>query len=136
MTRVRPRVIPYQRGASSPLVSLIGMFGRSKLPTVQARDVAADAYFLDVREDDEWAAGRIDGALHMPMMTIPQRLAELPADRDIVVVCRVGGRSAQATQFLLENGLQAINLDGGMIAWAAAARPMIATDPTAEPFVV
>ena len=134
--RVRTRVIPYQRGASSALASLNDMFGRHPLPTVHARDVAADAFVLDVREDDEWAAGHIEGAVHMPMMSIPQRLDELPADRDIVVVCRVGGRSAQATQFLVQNGLQAFNLDGGMFAWAAAARPMIAADPAAEPFVV
>jgi rhodanese-related sulfurtransferase len=112
------------------------MFGRQPLPTVQAHDVAADAFVLDVRESDEWVAGHIAGAVHMPMMTIPQRWSELPTDRDVVVVCRVGGRSAQATQFLVQNGVQALNLDGGMFAWAAAGRPMSATDPSAEPFVL
>lgn len=118
------------------VVSLIGMFERQSLPSIHAHSVAADAFILDVREDDEWAAGHIDGALHLPMMTIPPRLAEIPADREVVVVCRVGGRSAQATQYLLQNGITAVNLDGGMLEWAAAGLPMVASDPAAAPVVI
>lgn len=96
--------------------------------TVPSTDVAsmpADSVILDVREDDEWSAGHIDGALHVPMGQVPGRLGELPADRDVVVVCRSGGRSARVTAFLRQNGTLATNLSGGMQDWAAAGRPMI-----------
>ena len=105
------------------------MFRGPAIPTVSVSDVAAGAFILDVREDDEWAAGHVPDAVHMPMMQIPTRLEEIPADRDVVVVCRVGGRSAQVVAFLQQNGRErTINLDGGMSGWAAAGRPMVSED--------
>jgi rhodanese-related sulfurtransferase len=99
------------------------------VPTVTVDEVAADAYLLDVREDDEWAAGHAPDATHLPMMQIPARIEEIPADRDVVVVCRVGGRSAQVVAYLQQHGLtRTINLDGGMSDWAAAGRPMVSED--------
>ncbi len=89
---------------------------------------------LDVREDDEWRAGHIDGAVHIPLMQVPRRLAELDAHDRVLVVCKVGGRSAQATQFLCAQGRDAANLSGGMIAWEAAGRPMV-RDGAGAPFV-
>ncbi len=83
---------------------------------------------LDVREDDEWQAGHIAGALHIPLMQVPQRFTELDAEHRILVVCKVGGRSAQATQFLCAQGRDAVNLAGGMVAWEAAGRPMVRDD--------
>jgi rhodanese-related sulfurtransferase len=103
---------------------------------VQAADVAGEAFLLDVREDDEWSAGHIEGALHVPLMTLPQRMAEVPSDREVVVVCRVGGRSEQAVHFLVQNGIDAFNLDGGMFAWEAAGRPIVSGSTDAEPFVL
>lgn len=79
---------------------------------------------LDVREDDEWAAGHIAGASHIPMLDVPGRLGDIPADRQILVVCRVGSRSARVTGFLGAHGRRAVNLSGGMYAWQAAGRPM------------
>jgi len=52
---------------------------------VDPNDVSYAAFLLDVREPDEWAAGHAPDAVHVPMMEIPTRLGELPADRDIVV---------------------------------------------------
>lgn len=99
------------------------------MPTVTVDEVAADAYLLDVREDDEWVAGHAPDANHMPMMQIPARIEEIPADRDVVVICRVGGRSAQVVAYLQQHGLtRTINLDGGMSDWAAAGRPMVSED--------
>jgi rhodanese-related sulfurtransferase len=104
------------------------MFG-PQVPAVSAADVHAEMYVLDVREDDEWAAGHAPEAVHLPMMQIPQRLAEVPTDLDIAVVCRVGSRSAQVVAYLLANGIdRARNLDGGMQAWQAAGRPMVSED--------
>jgi rhodanese-related sulfurtransferase len=110
------------------------MFGRQQLPSVTVHDAPQDAHFLDVREPDEWRAGRIDGAQHIELMTLPQRLDEIPTDTQVVVVCRVGGRSAQATAFLQQAGIDAVNLDGGMIAWDAAGRPIVGD--VEQPFVL
>ncbi|WP_435741853.1 rhodanese-like domain-containing protein [Nocardioides sp. SYSU DS0663] len=79
---------------------------------------------LDVREQVEWAHGHVEGAVHVPLMELPQRLADLPEGQTLVV-CRVGGRSAQAVGYLVQQGYDAVNLDGGMLDWAAAGRPMV-----------
>jgi len=106
-----------------------------EVPTVSVQDLPADAVLLDVREPDEWAAGHVEGARHIPMNDIPRRTAELDQDTDLVVVCKVGGRSAQVTAYLNQQGYRATNLDGGMLAWAAARRPMI-SDTSAPPAVI
>jgi rhodanese-related sulfurtransferase len=114
----------------------------SQIPTVRVADVVdgalRNAVVLDVREDDEWQAGHIAGAVHVPMNEIPQRLAEEPdalsADTPVVVVCKVGGRSAQVTAWLRHHGYDAANLDGGMLAWSRAGQPMHA-DGDATPYV-
>jgi rhodanese-related sulfurtransferase len=100
------------------------------LPEIAAAAVSEDALLLDVREGDEWAAGHAPTAQHVPMMEIPARLGELPRDRDVVVVCRVGARSAQVVAFLLNQGFDRVaNLAGGMYAWEAAGRPLVADGP-------
>lgn len=108
------------------------------MPSVPAHEVPDGAVLLDVREADEWAAGHIAGAVHVPMNAVPSRLAHtpdaLPADGPIVVVCKVGARSAQVTAWLRSQGYHALNLDGGMLAWARAGRPMEA-DGDATPRV-
>jgi rhodanese-related sulfurtransferase len=99
------------------------------VPSASVHEVSDDAFLLDVREDDEWTAGHIPGAVHVPMMEIPARTDEVPDDRDVVVVCRVGSRSAQVVAYLRQQGWdRAINLDGGMTAWEAAGRPMVSED--------
>jgi rhodanese-related sulfurtransferase len=97
-----------------------------RVPTVSATEVGGDAYLLDVREPMEWAAGHPPGAHHVPMMEIPARMSEVPGDRDVVVVCRVGARSAQVVAYLVHNGWDNVrNLDGGLYAWAAAGKPLV-----------
>ncbi|MGI8677977.1 MAG: rhodanese-like domain-containing protein [Jatrophihabitans sp.] len=109
------------------------------VPTVRVEDLSADAVILDVREDDEWRWGRIAGARHVPMNQVPQELRHAPGaltpDATIVVVCKMGGRSAQVTAWLRHQGYDAKNLEGGMLAWAAANRPMEA-DGGVPPSVV
>jgi rhodanese-related sulfurtransferase len=78
---------------------------------------------LDVREEDEFAAGHIAGAVHLPLMQIPARAGELDAAAEWLAVCRVGGRSLQATAYLARLGLRVRNVDGGMEAWAGAGLP-------------
>ena len=80
---------------------------------------AQGAFVLDVREPHEWEAGHVSGAVHIPMNDVPDRLAELPGDQPVFVMCGVGGRSRQVTDFLRSRGLDAINVADGMQGWAA-----------------
>ncbi|HET6625383.1 MAG TPA: rhodanese-like domain-containing protein [Nocardioidaceae bacterium] len=91
-------------------------------------------HILDVREDVEWTHGHIEGARHIPLGQIPARLEEVPVEQTLVV-CTVGGRSARAVAFLQQQGRDAVNLDGGMLDWAGAGRPMV-SETGAEPQVV
>ncbi len=102
----------------------------TQLPSTDAASVPADAPLLDVREQDEWDAGHVDGALHIPIGQVVARLDELP-DGKLYVLCRVGGRSAQVVQYLVQQGREAVNVDGGMFAWEAAGRPMVGNGGTA-----
>ena len=85
---------------------------------------AGDAVALDVREPFEWHAGRMPGAIHIPMGELAQRTDELPRERTIVAVCRSGNRSGTVTEALRHAGYRAVNLDGGMKAWVRAALPL------------
>ncbi|MGH3801487.1 MAG: rhodanese-like domain-containing protein [Pseudonocardiaceae bacterium] len=110
----------------------------SPVPAVPVPNVPDSAVLLDVRENDEWAAGHAPGAVHVPMGQVPQRLDELATtfpDRPVHVVCRSGTRSARVTTYLVQAGWDAVNVDGGMRAWAAAGRPMVA-ESTAAPRVL
>jgi rhodanese-related sulfurtransferase len=89
---------------------------------------------LDVREQVEWAYGHIEGALHIPLRELPDRLDEVP-EGQVLVVCKVGGRSAKAVAWLGQRGRDAVNLDGGMIEWTDAGRPMV-SETGAAPQVV
>lgn len=89
-----------------------------------------EVQLVDVREDDEWTAGHIEGALHIPMAEIGDRREELAGDRPIVAVCRSGARSGQVTAALQRAGYEAHNLEGGMQAWAASDLPYVAEGDT------
>ncbi len=106
----------------------------TRVPAVRPDQVPDGVPVLDVREDDEWVAGHVEGALHVPLAELPQRVQEVPADRDVLVVCRSGGRSAQAVAWLNAQGLSTVNLSGGMHAWEAAGRPLVA-EGDHEPYV-
>ena len=82
-----------------------------------------DLVVLDVREPVEWDYGHIEGAVHIPLSLLPVRLAELPAAQTLVV-CKIGGRSAQAVAWLQQQGHDAVNRAGGVLDWEAAGRAM------------
>ncbi|MFF3753614.1 rhodanese-like domain-containing protein [Streptomyces sp. NPDC002018] len=111
----------------------------ASLPSVDVAAVPSDGLVLDVREDDEWAAGHVEGAVHVPMSDFVARFGEVTeavaGGRKAYVMCRVGGRSAQVTQYLVQQGLDAVNVDGGMLAWDGAGRPMV-TDNGTPAFVL
>ena len=89
---------------------------------------------VDVREDDEWAYGHIEGSQHIPMMEVPGRLHEIEGEQ-ILVVCKVGARSAQVVGYLVQQGYDAFNLHGGLLDWESAGRPLV-SDSAQPPFVV
>ncbi|TVY06756.1 rhodanese-like domain-containing protein [Paenibacillus cremeus] len=73
---------------------------------------------IDVREDEEVAQGMIPGAKHIPLMQVPERLAEIPQNGETIMVCRSGNRSGRACDFLAAQGLTNIkNMVGGMLEW-------------------
>lgn len=104
------------------------------VPEVPAAAVPDGAWLLDVREDDEWAAGHAPEAVHIPLGQLGDRAREVPLDQDVYVICRSGHRSGRATEALNGAGWKAVNVAGGMQNWAAAGRPM-RSDSGAEPFV-
>ena len=89
----------------------------------QAR-VAAGALLLDVREMDEWRQGRIPGSTLLPMSEIAARLADVPRDRPLVLVCRSGNRSHQVAAWLAAQGYDAANLMHGIQGWAHMGLPL------------
>ncbi|MHB1925546.1 MAG: rhodanese-like domain-containing protein [Acidimicrobiales bacterium] len=94
-------------------------------PARAAEMVSEGAFLLDVREQDEWDAGHAPTAIHIPMGQIAARRDELPEGAAILCVCHLGGRSAAVTEALLNAGHQAINVAGGMEAWAGAGLPVV-----------
>jgi rhodanese-related sulfurtransferase len=104
------------------------------VPEVLSTDLPAGAFLLDVREDDEWAAGHAPDAVHVRLGDLGARAAELPLVREVYVICRTGTRSAYASQALRGGGLQAVNVADGMAGWAVAGRPMI-SESGGEPYV-
>lgn len=79
-----------------------------------------NVYMIDVREDEEVAAGMISGAKHIPMGEIPTRLNDIPKDQEVIFICRSGGRSQHVCEYLSHQGhTNVVNMKGGMLQWAA-----------------
>jgi rhodanese-related sulfurtransferase len=91
-----------------------------------ARDrVSAGAMLLDVRTPEEWTAGHAGEAVWIPMAEIEARHAELPADSEIMVICRSGQRSGVVATALRGAGYDATNVAGGMVDWDASGLPVV-----------
>jgi rhodanese-related sulfurtransferase len=103
-------------------MGLMDMF--AKVPSVDgatARDLVREgAVLLDVRESGEWNAGHAPQAAHLPLGRIAEAPKKVRDGKQVVVVCRSGNRSRSATKALISMGYDAINLSGGMRAWASA----------------
>jgi len=102
------------------------------VPSVDPVDVKAEMeganppILLDVREPEELAVSAIPGALNIPLGDLPNRASELDADAQIVVLCRSGVRSSQATSYLLARGFKNVrNIAGGINAWARTVDPSL-----------
>lgn len=83
-----------------------------------ATAVGTDGQLIDVREPDEVAEGTLPGAINIPLGDLPDRVGELDPSRRVVVLCRSGGRSTQASELLTGAGFaDVVNLEGGMLAF-------------------
>ena len=78
---------------------------------------------IDVREEDEYAAGHVPGAVNLPMSNLASRLDELP-EEPFDVICQAGGRSGRVVEALTPRGHDATNVDGGTGEWIAAGFPV------------
>lgn len=97
-------------------------------PTTTQRWVANGAILVDVREKDEVAqlAYDVPNILHIPLTQFEERFAEIPKDRDVVMVCKSGGRSLRAAGFLVNQGYDnVVNMKHGLIRWAQKGFPTI-----------
>lgn len=97
-------------------------------PAESKRRVEAGAMLLDVRNPDEWEAGHVEEATWIPMDQLVERQGELPADREIVVICKTGGRSSRVAEALVVAGYDAANVAGGAEAWQATGFPIVTSD--------
>jgi rhodanese-related sulfurtransferase len=92
---------------------------------VKAAQVYPNALLVDVREQDEWDAGHIDGSVHIPMAQLPDRLDELDKKAMTIVVCRSGQRSAKVAAWLINRDYDALNMTGGMLSWTEQGLPEV-----------
>ena len=102
----------------------MGLFSRFKVPSVSAAEareqITAGAKLVDVRENNEWAAGHPPQAVHMPLASLEAKAARLPKNRPVLVICRSGNRSRTGTKRLRALGYDAYSVSGGMRAWESA----------------
>ncbi len=79
---------------------------------------------FDVRQPDEYEEAHVPGVRLVPLAEVPDRLGEFPTDETVYVICKSGGRSAKAAEFLRANGVDAVNVAGGTTAWIDAQKPV------------
>lgn len=119
------------REAGLPVVSSVPGGAPERITAEQARTrtaVDGGAVLLDVREPEEWAAGHALGAVHAPLsaLTAGAPLPQGLQGRPLVVICRTGNRSRQAVELLVGRRIDAVDVTGGMGAWAEAGLPVVA----------
>ena len=105
----------------------------NKIPEISVEDLKAklerkDKFILlDVREQHEYDIAKIPGSKLIPLGTVANRLGELDKAQEIVVHCKMGGRSARAVAILRQNGFNAVNVTGGINAWSERIDPQVPT---------
>ena len=94
--------------------------------------MTAGAFLIDVRQPDEYVEAHVPGARLVPLDEVPVRAGELPADTEILVICRTGARSHRAAEYLIDQyHLTAVNVAGGTLAWIESGRDIVVgTEPT------
>lgn len=87
--------------------------------------LAEGARVVDVRETDEYEAGHVAGAVHVALSTVPEHVAAFTGPGTTYVICRSGGRSMRACEYLAGEGVEAVNVAGGTMEWVAGGRPVV-----------
>ena len=116
------------------LIALGGGGGNDGLPREVSVDegyqlVQSGVFMLDIRTQEEWDEYHAPNATLIPLDQLQNRLAELPKDREILVVCRSGNRSRQGRDILLSAGFNAVSMSGGLKEWAAQGYPVEGAPP-------
>ncbi len=88
----------------------------------------AGALTVDVRQPDEYVAGHVPGAVLVPLNDVPARIGEFPTGQVVPVICRSGARSLAACEYLVANGIDAVNVIGGTLAWVESGRGVVRGD--------
>lgn len=102
-----------------------GIFRNIDIDSYRDKFHDGDHVLVDVREIEEWVGGHVPGAIHIPLNDLPDRLAEISAEKPVVVVCASGVRSIYGGQFLIENGYSEVyNLEGGTKTWMLKGLPL------------
>ncbi|TWT28228.1 rhodanese-like domain-containing protein [Planomicrobium sp. CPCC 101110] len=83
----------------------------------QLVETGAELNLIDVREAEEVAYGMVPGAVHIPLGQLPEQIGALDQEKEYHVICKAGGRSAMACDYLAGNGFQTVNVEGGMMDW-------------------
>ena len=119
-----PADLPGGRVAGSALPDSLPAMDVPEIDVTElARQRAAGAALIDVREDDEYAEARVSGAHHIPLGQVAERLAEVPTEGTVFVICARGARSAKAVEHYRAQGIDAVNVAGGTLAWIAEGLP-------------
>src|SRR5262249_25027140 len=118
--------MPWAMLTTSPAVREVGVEELESRPP--------QAGILDVREPEEFAHGHVPGAVNLPQADLATRLAEVPRNRPVYLICQGGFRSLRAAQFLRQRGFaDVVSVKGGTEAWRAAGKPLAQGDAGAEP---
>ena len=101
------------------------MFMHMKISSTSVQDASerihdTNVALIDVRSPEEFASGRVPGAINIPLEDIPTKGNELSQYDTVYLICRSGGRSGRAVMFLSMDGIHAVNIEGGMLAWQNA----------------
>jgi rhodanese-related sulfurtransferase len=100
------------------------MIAQVTIPELQAA-MADGARVIDVREQFEYSDGHVAGSVWVPMSLVPLKVEEFRGKTPAYVICRTGNRSGQVVMWLARQGIEAINVDGGIVAWQQAGLPVV-----------
>lgn len=107
------------------------MADQNGIPQVEVTDLTDDVVLVDVREPNEYAAGHAPGAVSVPLGEVRDRAGEITELAGPVhVICKSGGRSQKAAEFLAGQGVRVVNVTGGTTAWAEAGKPLVSDSGT------
>jgi rhodanese-related sulfurtransferase len=90
-----------------------------------ASRLEAGCVVIDVRQPDEYEAGHVPGATHIPLAEVPDRVGDLPKGATLHMICRSGARSLAAAEFLEQQKFEAVNVAGGTLAWIESGREVV-----------